>query len=235
MHYFSDNVDGLPAWSAGTEQRLLLAMLPGTIVVLLVMMVLRFPPIPDWKPVSAFILEVILEDPSKHEDDPQAAPESTAPVPEVTDRPVEVLAPADRDPVERPGIVPETVPQGAPATDWNALAAAAVRSFVDAGELPNSINPPQDEKRRAAASRYRPSRAPEKKPIWENVEVDALGRKLLRSGNCYRVLDNPTVTNRWYVENFEQYMVFCGGSEEEYLIEFDAIPDRYVEAEPFAQ
>ena len=89
-----------------------------------------------------------------------------------------------------------------------------------------SLNPQLDEKRRAAAVRFRPSRAPEKKEIWDNVEKDQFGRTLLWHENCYRVLDDPSAVNRDIYEMFTQYMVFCINAKE-WPIEFDRIDERY--------
>ena len=61
--------------------------------------------------------------------------------------------------------------------------------------------------RKEAAVKYAP--VPPPKRIWDNVEKDIYGRTILRSGNCYRVLDDPRATNRWAFETFEQHMVFC--------------------------
>ena len=61
--------------------------------------------------------------------------------------------------------------------------------------------------RAEAAVKYAP--VPPPKRIWDNVEKDIYGRTILRSGNCYRVLDDPRATNRWAFETFEQFMVYC--------------------------
>ena len=65
------------------------------------------------------------------------------------------------------------------------------------------------ELRRIAATRYAEPRTGKPPPIWDNVEKDVTGRTLLRSGNCFQVLDDPNVGNRYAFETFEQYLVQC--------------------------
>ena len=55
--------------------------------------------------------------------------------------------------------------------------------------------------------------APVKKEIWDNVEKDQMGRTILRAGDCFRVLDDPSVANQWLQENFTQYMIFCSNGK----------------------
>jgi len=95
--------------------------------------------------------------------------------------------------------------------DWEAAKMDAVRDAVDDMEETVSANPGFDEQRAAAAARFRASEAPVRKEIWENVEKDELGRTLLRKGDCYRVLDDPSAVNRWAFENFGQYITYCTG------------------------
>ena len=112
-------------------------------------------------------------------------------------------------------------------TDWQAESIAAVQDVLDENARTYSVNPNFDEKRRQAAKTYRPSEAPIKKEIWDNVEKDYLGRTIWRKGGCYKILDNPSAVYRDVFETFERYMTYCDGSNEEYLIEFDEIPGRY--------
>ena len=50
---------------------------------------------------------------------------------------------------------------------------------------------------------------PVEQPIREHVERDTMGRALLRSGDCYRVIDDPNVGSRDAFLTFGQFMVFC--------------------------
>ena len=99
-----------------------------------------------------------------------------------------------------------------PPTDWQALLEESAAEFARRPEEPDSLNPQVDERRRVAAEKFRPSKAPEKKFVWENVERDFLGRTILVSGDCHRVLDDPSAVYRDIFETFTQYFIFCGGS-----------------------
>jgi hypothetical protein len=101
--------------------------------------------------------------------------------------------------------------QPTPAVDWYAVMQEAVRS--DKLYETRTMHPEFDEQRRVARLRFRKSEAPVEKPIWENVEKDQTGRTILRAGDCYRVLDDPRVTNQWAQETFGQYMIYCEGGK----------------------
>lgn len=57
--------------------------------------------------------------------------------------------------------------------------------------------------------KYAEPRTGKPPPIWENAEKDIYGRTLLRHGNCFRVLDDMNVGNRYAFETFERHVVFC--------------------------
>jgi hypothetical protein len=95
--------------------------------------------------------------------------------------------------------------------DWQASLARAAADTVEAHAEVDSLHPDFDELRRIAAVRYAEPRTGKPPPIWENVEQDIYGRTLLRSGNCFRVLDDTNVGNRYAFETFERFLVFCGG------------------------
>ncbi len=84
-----------------------------------------------------------------------------------------------------------------------------VKATVAERQRVYSVNPAFDKKRRQAAVKFAPSEAPQKKPIWENVETDQLGRKILVSGDCYRVIDDPSAANYEIFRTFQQYIVYC--------------------------
>ena len=65
----------------------------------------------------------------------------------------------------------------------------------------------------ADSSRYAPGPVGDA-PIWESVTTDQLGRKILRSGDCYRVLEDDNVMRLDIFETFTRYLVFCENREE---------------------
>ena len=113
------------------------------------------------------------------------------------------------------------------ASDWYlALERTAARSdeFI---ESQASLSPGLDERRRRAAEKFRASRAPVARPIWENVEMDQMGRKILRHKGCYRVIEDNAVTRRWVHDNFTQYMFFCDGADDAPAITMAFEPGRF--------
>jgi hypothetical protein len=147
--------------------------------------------------------------------EPKIEPEPVEPTNQSEKQLAEVRPDANED------IIPEeeqpedqTAPEPSPPVDWYAaLDHTAIQSAEQAGKSP-SMSPQFDELRLVARERYRKSEAPVKKPIWENVEKDQMGRTVLRSGDCYRVLDDPSVANRWAQEHFTQYILFCGSGKQ---------------------
>ena len=65
----------------------------------------------------------------------------------------------------------------------------------------------------ADSSRYAPGPVGDA-PIWESVTTDQLGRKILRSGDCYRVLEDDNVMRLDIFETFTRYLVFCENRDE---------------------
>ena len=117
--------------------------------------------------------------------------------------------------------------------DWDVERERAIREILDAAEreAAYSVNPGFERARQEASVRFRASVAPEERHIWDNVEKDQLGRTILRDGNCFRVLDDPSVTNRWAFENFDRYIVYCdlvlGSSGGRELPWVEIIRERY--------
>ncbi len=206
--------DGISDWETGAEKRLAVSMLLATILVLLFLSLLRFPPSVEMRPFIELVVELVRNQLPAREEKPVA--ESPG-----------LSTPGQQAELPPQSPVGESEPVVAPARDWAAIGDQFVEDSVAEQTTQYSINPAQDEKRQIAAEKFRPSAAPVKKPIWENVEKDVMGRTLLRYKNCYRVIDDPRVTNRWAFETFEQYITFCSGSGEEYLIEIDEIESRY--------
>lgn len=98
-----------------------------------------------------------------------------------------------------------------PPIDWQGSLERASAEVVERSAETVSLHPEFDELRRIAAVRYAEPRTGKPPPIWENVEKDIYGRTVVRIGNCYRVLDDPNVGNRYAFETFERTMTFCGG------------------------
>jgi hypothetical protein len=187
-----------PLWSRRSGRRLALNFLPATIIVLGALAILRLPVIEQSLPVTELIVRILVE---------EVEQVLESPVVDTTPQPVE-SSPESVGPSA--ASVPDPVAtEPTVATDWYALIPEAVRVALDARPKEYSINPGFDEKRRNAAEQFAPSQAPVERPIWENVEKDTMGRTLLRSGDCFRVLDDPNVGRRDAFLEFGQYMVTC--------------------------
>lgn len=193
-----------PIWSQRSGRRLALNFLPATIIVLGALAALRLPVIEQSLPMTELIVRILVDEVEQVTESP-----SVEPVPQPDES-----RPDSVETTEMP--VPEPVVtelSGSP--DWYALVPEAARATLDSGPREYSVNPGFDEKRRQAAEQFAPSQAPVERPIWENVEKDTMGRTLLRSGNCYMVLDDPNVGRRETFLTFGQYIVTC-----------DYVPDR---------
>ncbi len=118
--------------------------------------------------------------------------------------------------------------------DWYAQMDDIVKSGATSDQRTYSVNPVFDEKRRQAALQFRPSRAPVGKPIWENVETDQMGRKILVSGDCHRVVDDPSAVRYEEFRTFHQFIVFCSkfNRQPKKLPWVDEIRDRHVYLQP---
>lgn len=128
---------------------------------------------------------------------------------------------------------PPEAPQPA-ARDWYAAMEEVAADVVAGEQRSDSVNPVFDAQRRQAAEQFRPSRAPSDKPIWESVETDQLGRKILVHGDCHRVIDDPNVGSNEIFRTFGQYIVSCSnyrrpGRELPWV---DEIRDRRVYLQP---
>lgn len=147
--------------------------------------------------------------------------EKPPPVPELPADPAEPL-PEELPVVEEAPVDPappqaaageRSIPPPAAAEqsqiDWQASLESASAKTVQEHAETVSLHPEFDELRRIAATKYAEPRTGKPPPIWENVEDDIYGRTILRSGNCYGVLDDRNVGNRYAFETFEQHLVFC--------------------------
>ncbi len=196
------------------DRRLRASMLVAAAIVAMLLGVMKFPAMRVPAPLFELVVEISR---------PRAAPGEESPLQDEVQDPASARTVA----VEQTGLVAETESRSAdksaesataPATvanvaeppfDWEAAKTDAVRTAIDAMEKTDPVNPEFDRQRASAAIRFRASAAPVRKEIWENVEKDALGRTLLRKGDCYRVLDDPSAVNRWAFENFGQYITYC--------------------------
>ncbi|MEJ2128612.1 MAG: hypothetical protein P8X81_07170 [Woeseiaceae bacterium] len=138
--------------------------------------------------------------------------------------PVEQVA-EDEPPVQEKPVAPH---------DWYAQMEIIATIFVDEQHKTYSVNPAFDEKRRQAADKFRPSRAPVTRQIWENIEVDQLGRKILVNGDCQRVIDDPSAARQDAFREFYQYIVSCSYHERKpkQLPWVEEIRERYVYLQP---
>ena len=163
-----------------------------------VLLVLRFPVAEQSRPLGELLVRILVE---------EARPD----LPDATEeRPVEEPLPGQH--VQPDSAMDEQQEADAsprPYRDWYADIPAAVSGTLDDVPRQYSVNPIFDEQRRRGAEKFPPGNAPRRVPIWENVEKDTLGRTLLWSGDCYRVLDDPNVGRREAFETFGQFMVSC--------------------------
>lgn len=217
----------LPAWQAGADQRLRFSMVLATALVAAALTLFRMPAPGRFAPLLELVVELARPQPV------------TVPEPEAIPAPpiVPPQEPAAEQPLQR-GAIDEPAPSaassedGVPA-DWEALRDEAIREVLDAAarEQHYSVNPPFERARAEAAVRFRASLAPGERHIWDNVEKDQLGRTILRDGNCFHVLDDPNVTNRYAFETFDQYTVYCefafARKKGEELPWVDIIRERY--------
>jgi hypothetical protein len=190
-----------PDWSRGPGRRLALNLLPSTLIVAGALMMLRLPIVDQPVLLTELVVRILANEVEETAPEPPVEETATEPVPTVIDTGVTV--PLEGEAIETRG-----------ATDWYSQITDAARAAAAEQAPPYSVNPGFDARRKYAAEQFAPSKAPVKRPIWENVEKDTMGRTLLRSGDCYRVLDDPNVGNRDAFQIFGQFMVTCGRSSE---------------------
>jgi hypothetical protein len=148
----------------------------------------------------------LVKDISTEEPVMDEPPEETPAEQMAEESPSESPSGVDGDP-----LLTDPVEQAAPTVDWYTVMQDVVQD--DNLFATPTMHPGLDERRRVARIRFRKSNAPVKKEIWDNVEKDQMGRTILRAGDCYRVLDDPSVANQWLQENFTQYMIFCSNGK----------------------
>ncbi|MBT8444944.1 MAG: hypothetical protein KJO13_09355 [Gammaproteobacteria bacterium] len=188
---------GTPDWNDGRDQRLMISMLFATGIVAALLSVVRMPVAPDLAPITELLVNLIRETPQTQADErPHEVPPPDISAEEHSIEPASDAAPPR-------GIAP------APANDWDVVSEAAISDYLDGLEAPPSPNPVLDAKRRAFGDRYQPPTHEAPRPIWENAEPDQLGRTVLRSGDCYRVIADPNVGSQDKFHTFDQHIVMC--------------------------
>ena len=185
-----------PRWSRRPGRRLALNLFPASLIVACVLMMLRLPAIEQTQPLAELFVRILISN-----------IEEVVASPFVEEVPNEIV---------QSSTMTQTLSTPVPVTtetresaDWYAQIPEAAKAFPDSLPREYSVNPGFDEKRRVAAKQFRPSRAPVGRPTWENLEKDTLGRTLLVSGDCYKVIDDPNVGNRDAFLIFGQYITSC--------------------------
>ncbi len=189
-----------PPWNAGVEQRLFASMLLATLFVAGALSLIRFPDTPNWSPVVELLVRIVQEPPTEAvaAAEPESLPASSSQADDSA---------ASPPPLTMGG---EALQETRTDTDWDALRDEVLQEYLDRQtETYGYFNPDLAEKRSRLAERYQPGTHEKPKPIWENVELDTLGRTVLRSGNCFKVLDDPNVGSREVFEKFGQFIVQC--------------------------
>ena len=187
-------------------------MFLAAVLIAALMLLLRFPE-PELRDVPEFVVQLepeVIEEADESvatEEVDNAEPAETPP-----EEPVVAQLPVPME-VEPVSVIPED-------TDWQKVIKDAARNTVTVMNSETSMHPSHAEARRRAAINFAPSRAPVKKPIWENVEIDQIGRTVLRNGDCYRVLDDWRATYQDIQREFGQYIMHC-----------DAVDDTVIDVE----
>jgi len=191
---------GQSSWNEGGEQRLLVSMLLATVLVAGVLSQLKLPDVPAWSPVLELAVRIISEQPVEPAEE-ELAPTVPATLPAETASEVEEPAPTAGQ---------QATEAGAVDNDWDSASERAIENYLDSQlEDYGYVNGDLAEKRRRLSGRYQPGTHEQPRPIWENIEKDTLGRSVLRSGDCFKVLDDPNVGNRYTFETFDQHIIQC--------------------------
>jgi hypothetical protein len=202
MHTLQQTLLGRPVWQQQVRKRLAVNMGIAVLLVAALLLLVKFSPLPVL-PLKKIELRLLADiEPPAAEPEDRVEPEAIVEPVEQT----EFIAPAE---------VAEVVePAESQVTDWYADAESAAQEAVTTANHIDSMHAAFDQKRRQAAINYRPSHAPVKKPIWENVETDNIGRKILVSGDCYRVLEDPRATYYEIQRELGQYITYCNANSE---------------------
>lgn len=211
MHVIDRTLGGFPPdWQTDSEKRLRFSMLFAAVVIAMLLSLARLPAPVPLAPLLELVVEIVQQTPLP-EPQPIVEPAVETPLPAPAESrppaPPAAVAPLQPDPFAP--AVTAADPAGTAPPDWEELRDEAVVAAIDEAEKIVSINPTLDAARREAKVRFRASLAPEQAHIWDNVEKDQLGRTILRDGNCFHVLSDPSAVNREVFETFDQYTVYC--------------------------
>lgn len=208
---------------ARPRRRLLLAQAAATVLMALFLTLMPAPRFDVAMPDDR-TLELSLTRIDPQVDDPVALEPPAEPVAYPANDAALAVSEAEDPAAHRPESERPAIPA---SVDWYAnLESVASRSDQFRPPSP-SMSPTFDAKRRAASRQFAASRAPVEKAVWENVEMDQMGRKILWHENCFRVIEDNAVTRRWLQENFTQYLVFCNGAEAKSPIQIAFSDDRF--------
>ncbi len=196
-------LDNRPKWHRESRPRLITSIAVSAVLAAAFITLTTFQPDDD----VADELDVFIVAPEVPAELEPVVEEIVQPeVEEVVEETLDEILPEQVAVTEQEALQEESVE---PRTDWYAQMDAVVDRVMAEEAKSYSLNPVQDELRRQAAEKFYASRAPVKKKIWENVEVDQLGRKILVSGDCHRVIDDPSAARQDAFREFHQYIVFC--------------------------
>ncbi len=198
--------EAAPNWNEGAEQRLLASMLLAAVIVAGVLSLVRMPDLAAFPPVVEILVNILQDPVPEIEEETVQQPTQDA---QTQDSPLPEEAAAP--PTSTGG---DTLEESRTGTDWEAMHDQVVQKYMDleleeARESYGYFNPDLADTRTRLSERYQPGTHEKPKPIWENVEVDTLGRTVLRDGDCYKVLDDPNVGSREAFERYGQFNVVC--------------------------
>ena len=143
---------------------------------------------------------------------PEPKPEQLAELPEEEEPPAPDTAVDELDESADP--LPAEQQAAEQKIDWyELLQSHSERSEDFATPATPSMSPHFDELRKVAATRYAKPDFEAERPIWENTEKDTLGRTILRAGDCYRVIADPSAVRQWEFQTFSQYIAYCAHYE----------------------
>lgn len=208
MHTLQQTFSDRPLWQQQVRPRLAVSLCIALLLLVAVLLLVKFAPLPlshDTKIELRLLTDTKL--PLVESLEPEELLES-----EAIAEPDEPVQPIDHVAAAEPAEVPE--PAETSVRDWYADAENAVLETVAAAGRIDSMHSMFDEQRRMATINFPASQASVKKPIWENVETDQMGRKILVSGNCYRVLEDPRATYYEIQRTFGQYIIYCSREKE---------------------
>lgn len=212
-------------WHAGGRERLFFSMLLSSVLVSAALSMLRLPDVPGSSSLLQLVIEIVREQEEPSETPPPAEPVQPDSTPVSPDQ--DEVRP-DRSPAD-PSPAALTEAREPPAPELEVAREAAIEAYLRRLEDPPGVNPNVDRLEREFAGRYQPPTVEPPKPVWENVERDSLGRSILRSGDCWRVIDDPNVASQEAFREFGQFIVMCDvvGRKPRELPWVDGIRERY--------